>query len=299
MAEITRERAGTIVRAAFGILLDQPDGLQVRRLIEEVKAVLPLTPYEQGSYTNSPGVLRFDKIIRFTTIQSVKAGWMVKSKGVWTLTDVGREAYLAFPEPGDFMRESYRLYAAWKKAQPDDASESDDVGVEEATASATLEEAEESAWTEIAQYLNSMPPYEFQDLVAALLGAMDYHVGWVSPPGKDGGVDILAYTDPLGAEGPRIKVQVKRRAESKTAVDDLRSFMAVLSGRDVGIYVSTGGFTADARAEARNQESRRITLIDLDRLFDLWVQHYDRLPDADQQRLPIRPVHFLAVADGS
>lgn len=297
MAEITRERAGQIVRAAFGVLLNHPDGLQVRPLIEEVKKVLPLTSYEQGSYQNSPGVLRFDKIIRFTTIQSVKAGWLVKAKGVWTLTDASREAYVAFPDPGDFMRESYRLYAAWKKAQPDDESVADDEGVEEVTASATLLEAEESAWTEIAQHLNQMPPYEFQDLVAALLGAMGYFVAWVSPPGKDGGVDIVAYTDPLGAEGPRIKVQVKRRPDSKTAVDDLRSFMAVLSGGDVGIYVSTGGFTSDATTEARNQESRRITLIDLERLFDLWVQHYEQLPDVDQQRLPIRPAYFLAASD--
>lgn len=296
MPEITRERAGEIVRAAFAVLLDHPDGLQVRLLIEEVKKTLPLTPYEQGSYDNSPGMLRFDKIIRFTTIQSVKAGWLVKAKGVWTLTDDGRAAFKQFTDPGDFMRESYRLYAAWKKAQPDEGADEPD-RLEETTASATLEEAEESAWTEIGQYLNQMPPYEFQDLVAALLGAMGYHVAWVSPPGKDGGVDIVAYTDPLGAEGPRIKVQVKRRPDSKTAVDDLRSFMAVLSGGDVGIYVSTGGFSSDAMSEARNQESRRITLIDLERVFDLWVQHYDQLPDVDQQRLPIRPVYFLSPAD--
>ena len=44
-----------------------------------------------------------------------------------------------------------------------------------------------------------MPPYQFQDLVAALLRAMGYHVAWVAPPGKDGGTDIVAYTDPLGA----------------------------------------------------------------------------------------------------
>ena len=101
------------------------------------------------------------------------------------------------------------------------------------TATATLEEADESAWGEIAQHLRQMSPYDFQDLVAALLGGMGYHVSWVSPPGKDRGVDILAYTDPLGAEGPRIKVQVKRRNDTKTTVDDLRSFMAVLerSGR--------------------------------------------------------------------
>ena len=268
MADITRERAGEIVRAAFGVLRHHPDGMQVRKLIDEVKARLPLTDYEQGSYENTPGVQRFDKIIRFSTIQSVKAGWLTKSKGVWTVTEEGHAAYAKFTDPGDFMRESYRLYAAWKKAQPNEDG-ADPEGVEEVTASATLEEADESAWGEIAQHLRQMSPYDFQDLVAALLGGMGYHVSWVSPPGKDRGVDILAYTDPLGAEGPRIKVQVKRRNDTKTTVDDLRSFMAVLSAQDVGLYVASGGFTSDAIAEARYQENRRITLVDLQALFDL------------------------------
>ena len=107
-------------------------------------------------------------------------------------------------------------------------------------------------------------------------------------------MDILAFTDPLGATGPRIKVQVKRRQEKLTA-DGLRSFMAILGPRDVGIYISAGGFTSDASREARRQENRRITLIDLERLFDLWVEHTNRLTEADQARLPLKPVHFLAV----
>ena len=41
-----------------------------------------------------------------------------------------------------------------------------------------------------------MNPNELQELVADLLRAMDYHVAWVAPPGKDGGVDVLAFTDP-------------------------------------------------------------------------------------------------------
>jgi restriction system protein len=120
-------------------------------------------------------------------------------------------------------------------------------------------------------------------------------VSWVAPPGPDRGIDILAYTDPLGAEGPRIKVQVKRRNETRTTVDDLRSFMAVLSNQDVGIFVSSGGFTSDAKIEARNQETRRITLIDLPELFDLWVKYYSDLDEDDKRRLPLKPIYFLAV----
>ena len=50
-----------------------------------------------------------------------------------------------------------------------------------------------------------MPPYQFHDLVAALLRAMGYHVAVVAPTGKDGGTHAVAYTDPLGATVSRIR----------------------------------------------------------------------------------------------
>ena len=43
-----------------------------------------------------------------------------------------------------------------------------------------------------------MQRYDFQDLVADLLRGMSYRVSWVAPPGKGGGIDIVAYTDPPG-----------------------------------------------------------------------------------------------------
>ncbi len=141
-----------------------------------------------------------------------------------------------------------------------------------------------------------MPPYDFQNLVAALLRAMGYHVSWVAPPGPDKGIDILAHIDPLGTSTPRIKVQVKRRAD-KISADGLRAFMAVLGDQDVGIFVSTGGFTSDAESEARTQERRTVTLVNLEKLFDLWAQHYDKVSDGDKRLLPLRSVYYLAASE--
>lgn len=157
----------------------------------------------------------------------------------------------------------------------------------------TFEEAEEQAWAEVSHYLRAMNPYDFQDLVADLLRAMSYHVTWVSPPGKDGGVDIVAWPDALGTRPPRIKVQVKRQQQAVN-VDGLRSFMALLGDDDVGLFVCTGGFTKDAETEARAREKRRVTLIGLDKLFDLWDEHYDSLTDQARRRLPLRSIRFLA-----
>jgi len=129
--------------------------------------------------------------------------------------------------------------------------------------------------------------------VADLLRAMDYHVSWVAPPGKDRGIDIIAYTDPLGASVPRIKVQVKHR-DQPTAVGELRAFMATLGTDDLGLFVSSGGFTSDAKDEARTQERRKVTLLDLENFFDLWVEHYEKLSQEARQRFPLKPIYFLA-----
>src|SRR5439155_16866567 len=125
---------------------------------------------------------------------------------------------------------------------------------EEVTVESSLEEAEEAAYAEIKAHVDRMAPYDFQTLVAAMIEAMGYNVHWIAPPGPDRGIDIIAGSDQLGIEDPRIKVQVKHRGGSATDVGDLRAFMAVLGSRDVGIYVSTGGFTRDALTEARTHE---------------------------------------------
>jgi restriction system protein len=293
MAEITRKRVGELQRGVFKILFDHPDGLPANEVLELLEKLVPPTEFEKSDYPKRPGVRRFEKIVRFATIAPVKAGWLVKSKGRWSLTDEGKKAYEKFQDPEKFVKEGGRLYRQWAESRPDTVSE---VAEEAPDSASTIEEAEEAAWAEISDYLHKMPPYDFQNLVAALLGAMGYHVSWVAPPGPDKGIDILAHIDPLGTSVPRIKVQVKRR-EDKINAEGLRSFMAVLGDQDVGIFVSTGGFTSEAESEARTQERRKVTLLDLEKLFDLWVQHYDKVAEAEKRLLPLRAVYYLAPAE--
>ena len=294
MAETTRKRSGELIRRVFSILLEHSDGLPAKEVLARLERSVSLTDFEKSDYPNHPGVRRFEKIVRFSTIAPVKAGWLVKSKGKWLLTDDGKKAYGQYKDPEQFTKKADELYREWAASQPDSAvSESDSAAVSAAT---TLEEAEELAWGEVERYLRNMNPYGLQALVAALLKAMGYYVSWVSPPGPDKGTDILAHTDPLGTSTPRIKVQVKRH-ENPISVDGLRSFMAVLGDHDVGIFVSTGGFTSAAEQEARTQEKRKITLVGLEKLFDLWVQHYDRISDADKRLLPLKPVYYVAAAE--
>jgi restriction system protein len=294
MADITRRRTGEFLHKLFDILMPHPDGLPAREALPALRGQVQLSEYEQGSYKS--GTQRFEQIVRFATVDCVKAGWLLKQKGKWIITEEGKKAHTALPDPEAFYRRAVKLYHEWKATQ---AGAEPDVGEEvndetsAKTASITFEQAEEQAWGEIEQFLRQMNPYDFQDLVASLLRAMGYHVSWVAPPGKDGGIDIVAWSDPLGTRPPRIKVQVKRVGQN-VSVDGLRSFMALLADDDVGLFVTTAGFTKDAEEEARAQAKRKVTLVNLEKLFDLWVEHYGRLNDEARRRLPLRPIHFLA-----
>lgn len=298
MAEITAKRQGEIVQAPFKILEREEDGLQAKEAVTRTEAALTLTDFERDTFPNNPDVVRFPKILRFSTINVVKAGWLLKKSGTWTITDDGRAALAKYPDPEAFFREAVRLYREWKAQQPSEAGgATTEVGGEDGglLAAATLEEAEESARADIIRYMGTLNPYEFQELVGELIKAMGYHVVWIAPKGRDGGLDLLAQGDPLGVNGPRIKGQVKRRPESKTTTEELRAFLSLIEANDVGVFVSLGGFTGDSHEHAR-RSSRRITLIDAGTLLDLWVEHYSQLTERGRQLLAIRPVYFLDAA---
>jgi hypothetical protein len=88
--------------------------------------------------------------------------------------------------------------------------------------------------------------------VIRFVRAMSYHVSWIAPPGKDG-VDIVAWSDPLGTRPPRIKVQVKR-VQQKVSVEGLRSFMAVLGADDPGY---SSALAASPRTRRKRRGPRR------------------------------------------
>lgn len=296
MAGNTAKRRGELIRLVFEILLQHPDGLAAKEVLERVEHSLPLTAFEKSSYPKRPDVRRFEKIVRFASIRHVKAAWLLKNKGRWSLSEEGKQAYHKFKDPEEFDHQAYLLYRQWAESQPQEPAEVEEDERESVGAAITLEKAEELAFADIQQRLQGMNPYDFQKLVAALLRAMGYHVSWVAPPGPDRGIDIVAHIDPLGTSVPRIKVQVKRH-EGKVDVKGLRAFLAVLGDQDMGLFVCTGGFTSDAEEEARTQEKRKVTLLGLDQLFDLWVQHYDKIAEEDKKRLPLRPVYYLAPSE--
>lgn len=285
-------RKGEILIALFNLLKNNPDGFKPSEAIEELAKILTLTEEEKGKVNS--GQWRFDRHVRFHTVDAAKAGLIVKDGTAWIITEAGLDALAKYSTPAEMQRYVQQRYQQWKQtATCDESEEKEDM---EKDSSVTYDEALEQAQESINAFLHKMPPFDFQKLVAELLNAMGCHVIWNSPPGKDGGTDILAYTDPLGIQGPRIKAQVKQQQKS-VSEPELKSFVANIGPHDSGIYFCTGGFTQDAHKYARQQENKRIMLVDSQKLVELWIANMRKLSDQAWQRLPLTPIYFLTLGN--
>jgi restriction system protein len=76
MPEITPRRRGELVRGVFNILLSHTDGLPAKTILERLQQIVPPTAFEQTTYSKRPDTRRYEKIVRFSTIGPVKAGWL-------------------------------------------------------------------------------------------------------------------------------------------------------------------------------------------------------------------------------
>lgn len=288
----SRALAAKVIFAAFQILKENGNEMQMRDLMEEVEKRVELNEWDKARYEKS-GYIRWQSILHFFSIDCVKAGFLLKKKGKWYLTPEGEEVIsLGQRKLLDAATQAYR---EWASEQITETEQTED-DIDEPTTSMTFDEIEQIAMSGFEKYIKIKNAYEFQDLVAALLRAMGYYTPFVAPRGKDGGIDVIAYQDPLGTESPRIQVQIKHR-DSPANVSEVRQLMGLLQkAGDVGIFVSSGGFTTDAKSAGRSSHIH-VELIDLARFIGLWQEFYNKMSDEDKNLLPLRPIYLLAKGD--
>lgn len=281
--KITLDRMDELLRVVFRKLKEDGGQAKAKDALAAVESKGNLNDYEKER--TKSGAVRWSTHIRFYTVDCVKAGYLVKADGQWVLTQEGEKA-LTLP-PGQLIR------SACRKAKPVQVGPPiEDVSEDVVEQQAAYEEAKEGARAEIDEQINNLGPYEFQKLVAELLRAMGYYVAQIAPPGPDGGVDIVAYKDPLGTVSPRINVQVKHR-EQKVDVTEVRQLVGILHKEgDIGLIASSGGFTKDAEREIRSS-TKHIEKMDLDRLVNLWQEHYERISESGKALLPLVKLYFL------
>ena len=236
--------------------------------------------------------IRWTNSFQFYSIDYQKAGFIIKKSGTWYITPEGEKIMKKTPE--EVMNIANDAYHEWRRLNPKDDSPEEEPNDETAEKdnAMNLDLLESDAREGIRQFIISKSPYEFQDMVAALLRAMDYHTPFIAPKGKDGGIDIIAYLDPLGAKTPRIKVQVKHKPETAIGASEVRALSGVLKAGDIALFVTSGTYSADARNAASGND-KFIRLIDGNDFIDMWQKYYDKMTDDDKNMLPLKRISFL------
>jgi len=168
---------------------------------------------------------------------------------------------------------------------------------EEDEAAAQSFDLETYAIDQILAYLTlSFRGHNLARLVNELLKAQGYHTQ-LSPPGPDGGVDILAAAGPMGFDAPRLCVQVKS-GDSPVDVGVLRELQGVMKNfaAQQGLLVSWAGFKSSVTSAAR-QLFFEIRLWDAADLVAELLQHYDNLSEDIRAELPLKPIYILVPED--
>lgn len=218
----------------------------------------------------------------------------MKKQGSWYLTPEGEEAIKLGAD--QILRNANAAYRKWRQEKDLDADDAVEEETPEKETIVNIERLEEQANDGIRKYIKAKNPYEFQDMVAALLRAMGYYTPFIAPKGRDGGVDVIAYIDALGAKTPRIKVQVKHRPDDCIPAKDIRSLLGILRDGDIALFVTSGTYSQQARTEALTSKTY-IKLIDGEEFIQMWQDNYSKMTDDDKNMLPLKHIAFVGSSE--
>jgi len=149
---------------------------------------------------------------------------------------------------------------------------------------------EEIAQDEIAKRLQEdFKGHELSELVEALLTAEGYKCR-NSPPGPDGGVDVLAGMGPFGMDSPKLVVQVKSQSApvGDQVLQQLKGAMHSYQA-DQALLVTIGGITAPAKSQLLNQHFN-IRVWTIDDILQSVYRNYAALPNEMKARLPLKQI---------
>lgn len=282
----------------------------VRRFVKEVAIGDPVVTYDNESRLYHLGEIRSDAKRGATDIDGEER-WEFYREVAWqdetprdslllnTRNNLARPPTLfrvSDAASADLRRRASKAPAPPAEPQPDaqdtESESPPDVEMDETGA---LQEYIEKSDQFIEDAIAKLDWEQLQDLAAGILRAMGYKTA-VASRGPDRGVDIFASPDGLGLSEPRIFVEVKHRAGSVGA-PAIRSFLGGRRQGDRCLYVSSGGFTQEARYEAERSQIP-ITLIALPQLRELLVEHYEALDTETRALVPLKRVYWpVALSD--
>lgn len=138
--------------------------------------------------------------------------------------------------------------------------------------------------------------HELTRLIDAILKAQGYTT-YMSPPGPDKGIDILAAPGPLGFGTPRLCVQVKsgnEQVDSPTLNQLIGAMQNVQA--DQGLIVSWSGFKNTVERE-RAVQFFKVRFWSQENIISELLAHYDELDEDLRAEIPLKRIWTVAAQD--
>jgi restriction system protein len=249
MLEALRSLGGSATRAELKDKLAEMLDISAAELEERLKT----------------GVSRIENQIMWSKVYLVREGLVDDSNPeVLTLTEKGLSQKL---NEDDVMPIFKRIHSGFvsQRGKKKTRTETESVDL--------TEPAEDQPHkTELLDLLRSLPPDGFERLCQLLLRVSGFKKVEVKGRSGDGGIDGEGILEINPLVSLKVIFQSKRYKEAVSA-SQVRDFRGAMQGRaEKGIFITTGRFTADAKAEAVREGVPPIELVDGDKLVQLFEQ---------------------------
>ena len=225
-------------------------------------------------------ILKFENQIAWARSYLVKTGYLDSpSRGIWRLTDKGKEAQLDGPDIDSIFRRVQEMNSLAKageteprrrsspKIQPSTTDEED-----EAIAPSPQTSPYSDHRPALIALIGSMTPAGFEEFCSELLARVGVEDVQTTRYAKDGGIDGTGRLRINEFVSQPIAFQAKKfdGSDRKVSSEEIQRFRGAIGGHIAkGIFFTTTTFSEDAKREAKALGKVEIELVDLDRILEI------------------------------
>jgi restriction system protein len=126
---------------------------------------------------------------------------------------------------------------------------------------------------ELLKRLIAMGATEFEHFISELLAKIGFDELIVTPPSKDGGIDVRGVLVVGEVIRTKMAVQVKKWGKRNVQTPQVQQVRGSLGAHEQGLIITTSDFSKGAREEATRADAVPVALMNGEQLVALMVQH--------------------------
>jgi restriction system protein len=136
-----------------------------------------------------------------------------------------------------------------------------------------IEQHNKKIRSEVLKRLIAMGATEFEHFVSELLAKVGFEELKVTPPSKDGGIDVRGVLVVGEVIRTKMAVQVKKWNKGNVQAPHVQQVRGSLGTHEQGLIITTSDFSKGAKDEATRPDAVPVALMNGEQLVVLMVQH--------------------------